>query len=152
MRLTTRCYSKLKELNFKTSRREDMQFACDAHSKLKTKKRQWVWNIKYLLLRVFLCTLILMGYNNYCALSKTHLDWEIKFPAYGGGYRSIPVLNSHYINRNRGNVPMKKREGEPQKLNIKGTLEGFVSFGSRWINYIKISQNKYASRTEKQSA
>lgn len=39
MCLTTKCCSKLKEFNFKTSRVEDIQFACYAHSKLKTKKK-----------------------------------------------------------------------------------------------------------------
>lgn len=129
-----------------------MQFACDAHSKLKTKKRQWVWNIKYLLLRVFLCTLILMGNNNYCALSKTHLDWEIKSQHMGMGTSwctcLIPIM---LIEPEEMHQWKKEREGEPQKPHIKGPLEGSVSLGSRWINSIKISQNKYASRTEKQS-
>lgn len=40
MCLTTRCYLKLKELNFKTGGREGIQFACYAHSKLKTKEGQ----------------------------------------------------------------------------------------------------------------
>lgn len=45
----------------------------------------------------------------------------------------------------------REREGESEKFSIKGNLEGPVSLKRKWINSIKISQNKYASKTEKQS-
>lgn len=63
-----------------------------------------------------------MGNNNYCALSKTHLDWEIKFPANGRYISQCTCLIPIMLIQPEEMHPWKTRD--PQKLNIMGNLEG----------------------------